>query len=191
MKVLLGCEESGVARQAFRKLGNDAWSNDLLPARDGSIYHLEMDVRQAIKAANWDLIILFPECIKTCLSGNRWWAGTPERQQAMEFTNEVFQLAISTGVKVALEQPMTTVGKLLGKPTQKVQLWWFGDNETKETWLWLHNLKPLIADNIVQGRNTVVHYESPGIKNGLTRSQRRSTLRPGFARAMAEQWGVQ
>lgn len=189
MRVLLGCEESGVAREAFRKLGHDAWSNDLLPARDGSIYHLQMDVRAAIRLQMWDLIILFPDCTKTCLSGNGTWSGTPERQQGMEFTFELWRLAVSTGAKVALEQPMTMVGRMMGKPTQRVNLWWFGDPETKETWLWEHGVEPLFADAPTDIREPIVHFESPGIKNGLTRSQRRQTLRPGFARAMSEQWG--
>jgi hypothetical protein len=34
-----------------------------------------------------------------------------------------------------------------------------------------------------------MHYESLGIKNGLTRQQRRSITYPGIATAFAEQWG--
>src|SRR5208282_3375617 len=102
-----------------------------------------MDVRGAIRSRKWDLIILFPPCTYTCLSGNGTWAGTPERQAGMEFTYEVWHIAIATGAKVALEQPMTMVGRWLGKPTQKVNLWWFGDPETKETWLWEYGVNPL------------------------------------------------
>ncbi len=188
MNVLLGCEESGVAREAFRSRGHNAWSNDLLPARDGSRFHIQADVREALMRP-WDLVIIFPPCTHTCLSGNGTWAGTPERQKGMEFTSEVWDLA-KRHPRAALEQPMTTVGRMLGKPTQRVNLWWFGDPETKETWLWEHGLEPLIADSPTDIRRPVVHYESPGIKDGLTRSQRRQTLRPGFARAMAEQWGI-
>lgn len=191
MKVLLGCEESGIAREAFRKLGYDAYSNDLLPARDGSIWHIQGDVRAAMFHKKWDLIILFPPCTHTCLSGNRFWAGTKEREEGAAFTKEVWELAKSTGAKVVLEQPMSMVGRYIGPPTQKVNLWWFGDPETKETWLWEHEVEPLYADNPTEIRKPIVHHESPGIKNGLTRSQRRQTLRPGFARALAEQLGAQ
>ena len=31
MKVLLACECSGIERDAFRKLGHDAWSCDIKP----------------------------------------------------------------------------------------------------------------------------------------------------------------
>ncbi len=190
MSVLLGCEESGVAREAFRLRGHDAWSNDLLPARDGSPNHLQMDVREAMRSREWDLIIIFPPCTHTCLSGNGTWARTKERDEGMQFTYECWIAAHAWSPRVVLEQPMTMVGKMLGKPTQRVNLWWFGDPETKETWLWEHGVPPLIADAPTDERNPIVHFESPGIKNGLTRSQRRQTLRPGFARAMAEQWGT-
>lgn len=36
MRVLIGCETSGVMRRAFAARGHDAWSVDLLPAEDGS-----------------------------------------------------------------------------------------------------------------------------------------------------------
>ena len=48
MKVLVACESSGTVREAFRKLGHDAWSCDLLPADDGSAYHMQMDALEAI-----------------------------------------------------------------------------------------------------------------------------------------------
>src|SRR5277367_3661193 len=158
--VLLGCEESGAAREAFRKLGHNAWSNDLLPARDGSRFHLQMDIRDAL-LKEWDLVLLFPPCTYTCLSGNGTYAGTVERQKGAQFTSEVWELA-KYHPRVALEQPKTMMGRLLGPPTQKVNLWWFGDPETKETWLWLHNLPLLIADKRTEIREPKVHFESPG-----------------------------
>ena len=37
MRVLIDCENSGIVRDAFAKLGHDAWSCDLLPsARPGN-----------------------------------------------------------------------------------------------------------------------------------------------------------
>ena len=39
MRVLVACEFSGTVRRAFRALGHDAWSCDLLPAEDGSYHH--------------------------------------------------------------------------------------------------------------------------------------------------------
>lgn len=45
MRVLVGCETSGVVRRAFAARGHDAWSCDLLPAEDGSNRHFVGDVR--------------------------------------------------------------------------------------------------------------------------------------------------
>lgn len=44
MKILIACEYSGKVREAFRKLGHDAWSCDLLPSDDNSPYHIQDDV---------------------------------------------------------------------------------------------------------------------------------------------------
>jgi hypothetical protein len=71
MKVLVGCEFSGVVRNAFRALGHDAWSNDLLPAQDGSRYHLQQDVFAALED-EWDLAIFHPPCTFLCSSGLHW-----------------------------------------------------------------------------------------------------------------------
>ena len=67
MNVLIGFEESGTVREAFRKLGHNAWSCDLQLARDYSKYHIQMDIYFAIKnpkkycgVGKWDLIILHP-----------------------------------------------------------------------------------------------------------------------------------
>ena len=46
MRVLVACEFSGIVREAFRRLGHDAWSCDLLPAEDGSPHHFTCDVRE-------------------------------------------------------------------------------------------------------------------------------------------------
>ena len=36
LRVLIGCETSGIARRAFAARGHDVWSCDLEPAEDGS-----------------------------------------------------------------------------------------------------------------------------------------------------------
>ena len=39
MRVLIGCETSGIVRRAFLARGHDAWSCDLLPSEDRSNRH--------------------------------------------------------------------------------------------------------------------------------------------------------
>lgn len=72
MRVLIACECSGVVREAFRELGHEAWSCDLLPS--SSPFHLRGDVAYAIRENNafyfksldrhtrWDLMIAHPPC---------------------------------------------------------------------------------------------------------------------------------
>lgn len=71
-RVLIGCEESGVFRRAFLARGFDAWSCDLLPARDGSNRHITGDVRDVL-GDGWDLLVVcHPPCTRLCNSGVRW-----------------------------------------------------------------------------------------------------------------------
>jgi hypothetical protein len=72
VRVLVGCEYSGVVRRAFAARGHDAWSCDLLPASDGSNQHLIGDVRDFL-TGGWDLLAVFhPPCTRLCNSGVRW-----------------------------------------------------------------------------------------------------------------------
>lgn len=68
MRVLVGCERSGVVRRAFRALGHNAWSCDLLPPEDGSQFHYQEDVWAALKRG-WDLFIVHPPCTRLAVSG--------------------------------------------------------------------------------------------------------------------------
>ncbi len=73
MKVLIGCEQSGVVRDAFLRAGHDAWSCDLLPSETPSNRHIQGDVRDVIKMDNWDfLAVMHPPCTRLCNSGVRW-----------------------------------------------------------------------------------------------------------------------
>ena len=49
MRVLVACEFSGTVRRAFRALGHEAWSCDLLPAEDESPFHIQGDVREVLR----------------------------------------------------------------------------------------------------------------------------------------------
>ena len=71
MKVLVACEYSGRVRSAFRDLGHDAWSCDILPAEDNSDHHIPLDVTEVLNDG-WDLMIGFPPCQFLANSGARW-----------------------------------------------------------------------------------------------------------------------
>jgi hypothetical protein len=75
LNVLVACESSGTVREAFRKLGHNAWSCDLLPADDGSQHHRQGDCLPVI-AEGWDLVVAHPPCTHLAVSGARHFAST-------------------------------------------------------------------------------------------------------------------
>lgn len=188
MRVLIACEMSGVVRRAFRARGHDAWSCDLLPAMDGSEFHIQGDALQVLRQ-EWDLLIAHPPCTYLTVAGARWFKGREREQvEAVSFAEALWNANIP---RIALENPIGVLStkSRLRKPTQIIQPWMFGHGETKATCLWLKGLPPLQPSKIVDGRSPRVHFESPGIVNGLTRQQRRSLTYQGIADAMASQWG--
>jgi hypothetical protein len=196
MRVLIGCEFSGVVREAFRNNGHDAWSCDILPAEDGSRFHLQGDVRGYL-AAGWDLGIFHPPCTRLCNSGVRWLSSPPpgktrdQMQQELRDGAELFSDMWNAPIeRVCVENPvMHRHAKALirnyQEPAQSVQPWQFGHGEVKRTCFWLRNLPPLVPTNIVEGRTPRVHHMSPG----PNRWKERSRFFSGIAEAMATQWG--
>lgn len=72
LRVLVGCECSGIVRRAFLALGHDAWSCDLKPADDRSNRHIIGDIRDYL-TPDWDLLaVMHPPCTRLCNSGVRW-----------------------------------------------------------------------------------------------------------------------
>ena len=70
--VLVACEYSGAVRSRLRSMGIGAWSCDILPAEDGSPYHIKGDALEALESRKWDMVIGFPPCTYLTVSGNRW-----------------------------------------------------------------------------------------------------------------------
>lgn len=183
--ILIGFEESQTITKALRARGIEAYSCDLqYPSGDKPEWHYKEDVETVIKELTWEAIILHPPCTYTALSGNRWYAETILREKAAQYTKRIWELANNKCNFVALEQPMTIMGRYIGQPTQKIQPWQFGHGETKETWLWLTGFKKLIPTNIVTGRESRIH--QMGRSNA--RSSQRSKTYEGIAQAISKQW---
>jgi len=181
MRVLVGCEFSGVVRQAFRDLGHDAWSCDLLPAEDGSPFHLHCDVRDVL-ADGWTLAIFHPPCTHLAVSGSRWFKDkVKEQAEALVFVQTLMDAPIP---KIAIENPVSVISSRIRKPDQIIQPWQFGHGETKATCLWLKGLPKLMPTNVVEGREARVHRMPPS----PDRWKNRSRTYEGIAKAMAE-WG--
>ena len=198
MNILVAYESSGTVRQAFRKLGYNAWSCDLQPADDGSNYHLQGDVEEWISdpvIKRWDMIIMHPPCTALAVSGNaHYGTGKAKHQQridAIEYTLRVFKLAKANADRVCMENP---VGVLPIKASQYIQPYQFGHAESKKTGLWLHNLPKLRPTNVLD--KPACGYwdnQTPSGQNKLGPSSDRWKVRSktyeGIAQAIAAQWG--
>lgn len=198
MRVLIGCEESGVGRRAFRALGHDAWSCDLVSARDGSPFHYQMDVMLALRLRRWDLMILHPSCRTMTVAGNKHYGrGKPkhhERVAEQEWSRRLWGEAREVCDHVALENPVSTIWAAIGEEAQYIQPWQFGHPEQKKTGLALYNLPRLIpTDNVFdemmrlpKNQRERVFYMPPS----ETRSRDRSESYAGILAAMAAQWSA-
>lgn len=181
MKILIACEFSGTVREAFSKLGHDAWSCDILETEiPGN--HLQCDVRE-ILGDGWDMMIAHPPCTHLAVSGARWFKDKKvEQAEALEFVRLLLDAPIE---RIALENPISIISSHIRKPDQIIQPWQFGHGETKATCLWLKNLPKLQPTNIVEGREQRIWKSPPG----ENRWKERSRTFEGIAQAMATQWG--
>lgn len=184
LKVLVACEYSATVRDAFRALGHDAWSCDLLPTDGDPQYHFIGDVTDIINDG-WDLMIAHPPCTDLSVSGARHFAAKiadGRQQRALDFVQLLMDAPIE---RIAIENPISVISSKIRKPDQIIQPWQFGHGETKATCLWLKNLPKLEATDIVEGREQRMHRLPPS----PDRWKIRSTTYKGIAKAMAYQWG--
>lgn len=86
LRILVGCEYSGIVRRAMAKRGHDVWSVDLLPSLDRSNRHIIGDVRDYLNDG-WDMLAVFhPPCTRLCNSGVRWLSEPPGKLSAEHYT---------------------------------------------------------------------------------------------------------
>ena len=186
-RVIVNCEYSGRVREAFRNLGHDAWSCDLLDSEDDSPYHIKGDALFVAYTFPWDLMICHPPCTHLAVSGARHFPAKREsgvQQEALEFVRNLLDAPIE---QIVLENPISIISSEVRKPDQIIHPWQFGHGETKATCLWIKGLPLLQPTNIVEGREARVHKMPPS----PTRWKERSRTYQGIADAMAAQWGGQ
>jgi len=199
MLVLVGCETSGEVRRAFRARGHRAWSCDLLPADDGSPFHIQGDIRDVLaRGVPWDLFIVHPECTYMCGSGLHWndrGRGHEKTEESLKFVRWLLDLPIP---KIALENPVGCIGTRIRKASQSIQPYQFGHDASKRTCLWLKGLPLLQPTELVAPRITADgkrrwanQTDSGQNKLGPSedRWKERSKTYTGIAEAMAAQWG--
>lgn len=159
MKILIGCEQSGVVRRAFRARGHDAWSMDLLPSADASPHHIQADhdlhLIDLADNGTWEVGIFHPPCTRLCNSGVlRLYRGGKkvngidpvkweEMKQGATFFLALWNCRIP---RLCIENPVPHGHAGLPDFTQSVQPYEFGDDASKRTCLWLKGLSKLIID---------------------------------------------
>lgn len=191
MKILVACEFSQVVTQALRHSGHEAFSCDLRATEGNPDWHIQGDAIEAAYNHPWDGIIAHPECTNMTLAGARWFyddrfpTKTADRDAAIDFWLKLWAAPIKLK---AFEnpQPLGYVMDRIGRYSQKLQPWQFGDNETKGICLWLENLPPLIPSVTIKPEklSSRVWRMPPG----PDRKKERSRFFPGISSAMATQW---
>lgn len=202
MRVLIGCEYSGIVRDAFARLGHDAWSCDILQTeRPGN--HIQGDVRDVLDDG-WDLGIFHTPCTRLTNAGVRWLHNPPKGKTLEQMWAELDQgvalyLACrdSKIKRKCLENPIMhkyALERIRPGHRQFVQPWQFGEPQFKAVGLELINLPDLVPTNRLDppkpgtpehAKWSRVHRMPPGPE----RAKERSRFFPGISGAMADQWG--
>lgn len=196
LRVLVACEYSGRVRDAFIARGHDAMSCDLLQTEAPGPHYVG-DVRDVL-GQGWDLMVAHPPCTYLTSAGLHWNKRRPGRAaltlEALDFVRLLLGAPIE---KIALENPVGCISSQVGKPSQTIQPYQFGEDASKATCLWLKGL-PLLQKTgfceprIVGGRMRWANQTDSGqnkLAPSADRWKLRSTTYQGIANAMASQWG--
>ena len=198
MRILVACEYSGIVRNAFLKKGHDAWSCDILPTESKG-NHIQGNVLEHLDK-NWDMMIAHPPCTYLSKAGARWLYQNNKLNntrfkkglKAKEFFLNLLNCNIP---KICIENPTPMNIFNLPQSSHHVQPYEYGHPYSKKTLLWLKNLPPLIATNIISKHTTFLPSNTGGKKKGQKSSlgqvhnwKDSSRTFKGIAEAMANQW---
>ena len=224
IKVFIGGECSGRVRQALVRRGAWVVSCDLKPAEDGvgkptsyASGHWIGDMCDVVDylyemQLEFDVGLWHPECIY--LTNSAAWAygdgpyhqrvkpGTltgqarrAAREEQLRYVERIGRLPIPRKI---LENPAQgALSARIGAPSQVVQPYMFGDDASKATGLWLHQVRPLEIPPIAQwapprlvgGRPRWSNQTDSGqnrLSPGEHRAADRSRTYPGIAEALAD-----
>jgi len=138
MKILVACEESQAVTKELRKLGHEAYSNDLIETSgDNPEWHIKDDCIKLMydKSYNWDMIIAFPPCTYLTVTGARWLYHPedkhlptehrrphpkhPNRKQQQKDGLDLVRKIMNAPVdKIAIENPVGAISTSIRKPDQ-------------------------------------------------------------------------
>lgn len=205
MRILVACEESQAVTIELRKLGHEAYSNDLIECSGGHPeWHLQQDTLELLNQ-KWDMIIAFPPCTYLSNAGACRLYPTKgnldiERYKKGMLGKEFFMAILNADCeKVVVENPVSSKVFDMPKHSQEVQPHQHGHPFTKKTRLWIRGLPNLEPSNEVEsegpylpagtGRKDRTKYGAAKRAGGDAKN--RSKTFSGIAKAMAEQWAGQ
>lgn len=220
LKVLVACEESQRVCSAFRRLGHEAYSCDIIePSGGHPEWHVKGDVLPLLERERefttmdgvthtvdkWDLIIAHPPCTyisnagacrlypkKGQLNQERYEKGLAAKAFLMKFLEADCE-------HIAVENPIPSKVFELPPYSQIIQPYEYGHPYTKKTCLWLKGLPKLQPTDVVEPLGGWVcgnaeiwkKQAAKGKVYGKEKSAKhRSKTFEGIAQAMAEQWSA-
>jgi hypothetical protein len=187
--------------------GHNEWHiiQDVIPLLNGNCEFETVDGTKHKIEGKWDLIIAHPPCTYLTVTGNRWFnverygeKATQRQKDRKEAIKFFMEIANADCKKIVIENPIGVMSTVWRKPEQIIQPYMFGDSAEKKTCLWLKGVEPLKATNEVEppervkfdsGKTMPKWYADLWHLPREERSRLRSQTFPGFAKAMAEQWG--
>ena len=218
LKILIACEESQQVCKAFREIGHNAFSCDIVECSGGHPeWHIKQDVLPLLNGdcvfsvmtgetytikGNWDMIIAHPPCTRLCSSGQRWLhygdieyrtKKIKEQKQAIEF---FMNFVNADCERIAIENPVGIMSSYYRKPDCIYNPYDFkGESECKRTCLWLKGLPPLKKTQFIPKEERthgiwLAHFGEKKLSwNNPMTAKLRSVTPRGVALAMADQWG--
>lgn len=168
---------------------------------------------------DWDIMIGHPPCTFLAVSGAKWYyhpedkdlpiedrrphPSFPDRAKDREDGKNFFLFLAKAKVKrIAIENPVGIMSSVWRRPDQNIQPYMFGDPYSKNTCLWLKNLRPLHPSKETEDHGERIYFGSgksqpKWYSDGLTKTKTkedrqkwRSKTFPNIARAIAEQWSI-
>lgn len=122
MNVLVACEESQRVCTAFRKLGHNAFSCDIIecsgghpewhikgdvePLLDGNCSFKTMNGAEHTQHGQWDLIIAFPPCTHLAVSGAAWFLDKRRDGRQREGIEFFVKFLKAKCEKIVIENPV-------------------------------------------------------------------------------------
>jgi len=195
MKILIACEESQTVCKAFRKLGHEAYSCDILPCSGGHPeWHIQGNAITEAYSGKYDMMIAHPPCTYLSNAGARFLypKGILNRERLNKgiAAKQFFETLINAPIKkICVENPVQSRIFDIPKYTQVIEPYFFGQPFKKKTCLWLKNLPELKPTNILEKPQSTKIAGNWFNKGGKERQKNRSKTFQGIADAMASQWG--